>query len=81
MDWVRKRDVAGLLDDETFIEPLIKAFLGDPDLQAQLAEEVADGLEELLDDDARFRQRIADEFLSDPANKRAVIHQLADNLS
>ncbi len=35
----------------------------------------------LLDDDPRFRRRMAETVLSDPARKAKVIRQLADSLS
>ena len=81
MDWVAARDVAGLLDDESFVDGVIEAILSDSALRTEVIEQVANALEDLVDDDPRIHQRMAAAFLSDPARKREVIHQLADNLS
>ncbi len=81
MDWVVAGDVARLLDDESFIDDIIKAILEDKELRTEVIKEVAGKLEDLVDDDPRFHQRMVATFLSDPARKREVIHELAENLS
>lgn len=81
MDWIGARDVAVLLEDESFVKELVETILADPELRREVIEEVADVLEDLLDDDPRFHQRMADAVLSEPARKAEAIRQLADNLS
>ncbi len=81
MDWVVAGDVAGLLDDESFVDDIIKAILENKALRTEVIKEVAGKLEDLVDDDPRFQQRMVAAFLSDPARKREVIHELAENLS
>ncbi len=81
MDCVIARDVAGLLDDESFVDDIIKAILENKALRTEVIKEVASKLEDLVDDDPRFQQRMVAAFLSDPARKREVIHALAENLS
>ena len=81
MDWVVAGDVAGLLDDESFVDDIIKAILENKELRTEVIEQVAGKLEDLVDDDSRFQQRMVAAFLNDPARKREVIHALAENLS
>lgn len=81
MGWISTGEGTGLLDDQSFVEPLIEAILSDSELSEEVIEQVADALEDMVDDDPRFQQQLAKMFLSDPARKCEVIHRLANNLT
>ena len=81
MGFVEESDVRQLLTDETLVDDIIAALVNDPNVLQELAEDVADELEDLLEEDPTFRKKIVDEAISNPEFKKSVIQQLITEMA
>lgn len=81
MGFVEESDVRQLLTDETLVDDIIAALVNDPNVLQELAEDVADELEDLLEEDPTFRKKIVDEAISNPEFKKSVIQQLISEMA
>lgn len=81
MGFVEESDVRQLLNDESLVDDIIAALVSDPKVLQELAEDVADELEDLLEDDPMFRKKIVDEAISNPEFKKSVIQQLISEMT
>lgn len=80
MGFVEESDVRQLLTDETLVDDIITGLVNDPDVLQELAEDVADELEDLLEDDPTFRKKIVDAAISNPDFKKSVIQELISEM-
>lgn len=80
MGFIEESDVRQMLTDETLVDDIITGLVNDPDVLQELAEDVADELEDLLEDDPTFRKKIVDAAISNPDFKKSVIQELISEM-
>ncbi|MCH7732538.1 MAG: hypothetical protein IIB44_08505 [Candidatus Marinimicrobia bacterium] len=81
MGFIEESDVRQMLSDETLVDEIITALVSDPGVLKELAEDVADELEDLLEEDPNFRKKIVEEAISNPEFKKSVIQQLVAEMT
>ena len=81
MGLIQDSDVARLLQDPALMEDVAKALVEDPDARCSLADDIADKLEDVLEDDSEMRKRIVDAAVSNAEFKKKIVHKLVDELS
>jgi len=78
---IEKEDVAKLLEDPEFMEAVVSAVLADRDAVQDLAEGVADALEDALGDDAEWKEKMLSGALEDPNFREKVTVALVEEIS
>ena len=81
MGFVQETDVRKMLEDKTLVNNIVKAMVQDPTVLSGLAEDVADELEELLEGDPSFRQKIVAAATTDPKFKSQVIRNVVKEIT
>lgn len=76
-----KADIQSVLQDETLVNDVVKKVIEDPEVLADLAEDLADEIAEQLEDDPVIRQKLITAAIKSPDFKNRVIRELADELS
>ncbi len=74
-------DIQSVLKDETLVNDVVKKVIEDPEVLADLAEDLADEIAEQLEDDPVIRQKLITAAIKSPDFKNRVIRELADELS
>ena len=80
MGFIQKDDVAGLLQDSGFAEEVVKALVEHPKAMANLADDIADKLEDVLEDDPELKKRIVDAAMTKEEFKNKIIGTLVHEL-
>ncbi len=75
-----KADILKLLKDETLVDEVVKKVIEDPDVLADLAEDLAGEIADYLEDDPAIRQKLIDAAIGSPDFRKKVIKELADEL-
>lgn len=73
-----REDIQSVLQDETLVNDVVKKVIEDPEVLADLAEDLADEIAEQLEDDPVIRQKLIDAAIKSPDFKKRVIRELAD---
>lgn len=81
MGFIEEADVRQMLKEDGLVDEIVSALVQDPKVLAELAEDVADELEDLLEDDPTFRKKIIEAATTNPAFKQNVIDALVAEIS
>ncbi len=74
-------EISTLLQDEKFTNEVIEQALVHPEVMASLAEEIADELSDLMEDDPRMQRQLVSQALKTDGFKQQVIQKLIDELN
>jgi len=77
---IEKSDVRRLLEDEELAEDVVKAIIDDPDALEELAEDVAEELSDMIEDEPELRRTIIDAAIATPAFRQKVVRELAKEI-
>ena len=75
MGIIQESDVGRLLQDPGLMEELTRAMVEDPETMTSLADDIADKLQDALEDDPDMRKRIVEAAVANPAFKEEDHHQ------
>ena len=81
MGLIQDGDVGRLLQDPGLMDEVVKAMVEDSETTDSLAEDIADKLQDALEDDPEMRKRIVDSAISNDVFKRKIINKLVEELS
>jgi len=81
MGFIEEADVRRMLKDDGLVDEIISSLVSDPRVLSELAEDVADELEDLLEDDPTFRRKIVEAAISNPEFKKNVLDSLVAEMS
>ena len=81
MGFIEEADVRRVLEDNGMVDEIVKELVSNPAVLDELAEDVADELEDLLEDDPSFRRQIVEAATSNPNFKASVIKKLVEEMS
>ena len=79
-DLISKTDVVGLLQDEELLAEIIKQVIDDPKVLSGLAEDMAEELADLLEDDGNFRKKLLQAAMDTPDFKKKIIKELINEI-
>ncbi len=77
---INKADVLNLLQDEKFIDDVVKRVVDDPEVLDDLAEEIADEMSDYLEDDPVIKQKIINAALGNADFKKRLVRELVDEI-
>ncbi len=77
---VDKKDVHKLLQDPALVEEIAKGVMEDPEALGALAEEIADELSDVLENDPEFRTNIIQSAMGNKTFKDKLVKKLAEEL-
>ena len=80
MGFVKEADVQRLMQNQELMAEVASAIVADPDTLDQLASDIADKLEDELEDNSELRSQIVDAAVSNPEFKKKIAEKLADEL-
>jgi len=78
---VNASDVRQLLKDPALVEEIAKGVMEDPATLDGLAEEIADELSDVLEDDPDFRANIIQSAMGNNAFRNKLVKKLAEEMS
>ena len=78
---VNASDVRQLLQDPALVEEIAKGVMEDPSALSDLAEDIADELSDVLEDDPEFRAKIIQSAMGNNAFRSRLVKKLAEELS
>ena len=81
MGMVAEADVRTLLQDQSFIDDIVTKVIADPKVLDELAEDIADELEDILEDDPTFKQKVIEAAMTSPEFKQRVVTELIREMS
>ena len=81
MGFIKEADVQMLMQDQDFMAEIAKAIVEDPETMDNLADDIADKLDDLLEDDANLKNQIVDAAVNNPEFRRRIVQKLADDLT
>ncbi len=81
MGMVAEADVRTLLQDQEFIDDVVSKVIADPKVLDELAEDIADELEDILEDDPTFKQKVIEAAMASPEFKQRVVTELIREMS
>ena len=80
MGFIQESDVGKLLQDPGLMDDVVKALVADSETMDTLADDIADKLQDALEDDPDMRKRVVEAAVSNEAFKRKIINKLIDGL-
>ncbi len=80
MGFVQETDVRSMLKDQSLIDEIIQAAVEDAEAMSELAEDVADELEDVLENDPSFRRKIVEAAISNAQFRTQVITKLVEEI-
>ena len=80
MGLIQESDVGMLFKDKALMDEIVAGLVSDPDTMDQLAEDIADKVQDALEDDSDMRQRLLTAAVSNDVFKRKLISKLIDEL-
>jgi len=81
MGFITDSDVKKLTEDRELMAEVAKAIVQDPEAMDNLADDIADKLEDELGDNPELRKQIVDAGVANPEFKKRIVKKLADELS
>ena len=80
MGLIQESDVGRLFNDKALMDEIVAGLVEDPNTMDQLAEDIADKVQDALEDDSDMRQRLLTAAVSNDVFKRKLISKLIDEL-
>lgn len=81
MGFIKDEDIEKLMENDDLISGVAKGLVEDPDTMEALASDIADKLEDEMDNSPALRQKIIDAAVANEDFKKKVVAKLADELS
>lgn len=81
MSSVKDYEIVTLLQDEEFVNEVIEQALASPDVMDELAEDIADDLSDMFEDDPRIQRKLLTHALKGDGFKQRVIQKLIGELT
>ncbi len=81
MGFVQETDVRTLLQNKTLVNKIIQTVAKTPETVSELAGDVADEIEDLLEGDPSYRRKFLKAAKSTPQFKTQVIRKLVEEIS
>ncbi len=81
MGFLEDTDVQTMLKDKTLVNKIIQAVAKAPETVSELAEDVADEIEDLLEGDPSYRRKFLKAAKSNPQFKTQVIRTLVEEIT
>lgn len=78
---VNESDVRKLLQDPGLVEEIAKGVMEDPEALGDLAEDIADELSDVLEDDPEFRAKIIESAMGNKTFKDRLVRKLVEEMS
>jgi hypothetical protein len=78
---VNESDVRQLLQDPALVEEIAKGVMEDPEALGELAEDIADELSDVLEDDPAFRAKIIQSAMGNKTFKDRLVKKLVEEMS
>ena len=76
-----KAEVRKLLEDPTLVDDISKSVLENPAALKNLADDIADELSDVLEDDPDFRSKIIQAAMGNEAFKSRLVRKLAEEVA
>jgi len=80
MGLIQESDVSRLMQDQGLMDSLISGLVEDSSTMDSLADDIADKVQDALEDDADMRQRLVSAAMANETFKRKLINKLVDEL-
>ena len=80
MGLVSESDVGRLLSDDGFMDQVVAGLVEDSTTMDSLAEDIADKVQDALEDNSELRQRLISAAVTNEAFKKKLISKLVDDL-
>ena len=80
MGLIQESDVSRLMQDQGLMDSLITGLVEDSSTMDSLADDIADKVQDALEDDSDMRQRLVAAAVSNEAFKRKLINKLIEEL-
>ena len=80
MGLIQESDVSRLMQDQGLMDSLITGLVEDSSTMDSLADDIADKVQDALEDDSDMRQRLVTAAVSNEAFKRKLINKLIEEL-
>ncbi len=81
MGYLEKEDVTGLLENQEFVDEVVRAVAEDPEAMDTLAEEIADSLDDAFEDNQTVRRKLVEAALATPEFRKRVAKKLVAELA
>ncbi len=78
---VSESDIRKLLKDPGLVEEIAKGVMEDPEALGDLAENIADELSDVLEDDPEFRAKIIESAMGNNAFRSRLVKKLAEEFT
>ena len=76
-----KAEVRKLLEDPTLVDDITKSVLENPAAGKDLADDIADELSDVMEDDPDFRSKIIQAAMGNEAFKSRLVRKLAEEVA
>lgn len=80
MGFLKDGDIAGLLENQEFMEEVVGAITEDSEVMGDMAEEVAASLEGAIKEDASLRRKLVEGAMTSPEFKKRIAKKLVAEL-
>ncbi len=80
MGLIQESDVSRLMQDQGLMDSLITGLVEDSSTMDSLADDIADKVQDALEDDSDMRQRLVSAAVANEAFKRKLINKLIEEL-
>ena len=80
MGLIQESDVSRLMQDQGLMDSLITGLVEDSTTMDSLADDIADKVQDALEDDSDMRHRLVSAAVSNEAFKRKLINKLIEEL-
>lgn len=77
---IGKYEALKLLQDENFVKEVISKVVENPGVLDELAEDVADELADVMEDDPVIKKKIIDAAITNPDFKKRIVKELINEL-
>ena len=81
MGFIKDSDIERLMQNEDLISDVAKGLVEDPDTMDSLVSDIADKLEDELDNNTALRQKIVDAAVANEQFRKKVVAKLANELT
>jgi hypothetical protein len=80
MGLIQEGDVGKLLQDPALMDDVVKALVEDSDTLNGLADDIADKLQDALQEDPAMRKRIVDAAVANSLFKQKIVNKLVEDM-
>ena len=81
MGLIQESDVTKLLQNQELMDELVGGLVEDSQVMDTLAEDIADKMEDTLEDDTELRQRLINAAVTNEAFKKKLVNKLIEEFS